>query len=134
MGAHKPPVFKLGAMQIYYFEMLPVGKPRQISRFVRTDAVRRFKVWEEEFKLRARLQGFTLQNGMNYMFCFPMPPSWSQKKKDRMLGTGHESKPDADNILKAIWDASSAEDQKIWHIGQVVKLWALKPAIIITRR
>lgn len=46
-------------------------------------------------------------------FCIPMPDSWSKKKKEEMNGQRHESKPDIDNLLKALFDAILIEDKTI---------------------
>ena len=43
----------------------------------------------------------------------PMPESWSAKKKQAMAGLLHRTKPDRDNIDKAICDALWKDDQCI---------------------
>ncbi len=53
---------------------------------------------------------------------FPMPESWSKKKKDVMRGKIHREKPDRDNLDKGILDALWKDDKGI-AIGSLVKLW-----------
>lgn len=36
---------------------------------------------------------------------FPMPPSWSARRRQESLGEPHAQKPDIDNVLKQILDA-----------------------------
>ena len=43
---------------------------------------------------------------------FAMPNSWSRKKRCEMQGTLHDSKPDADNVVKAVKDALT--DAGVW--------------------
>lgn len=38
-------------------------------------------------------------------FFFPMPKSWSKKKQNKMFGEGITSRPDMDNLYKAVTDA-----------------------------
>jgi hypothetical protein len=52
----------------------------------------------------------------------PMPASWSQKKKAQMTGTLHRSKPDRDNIDKAILDSLFVDDSGV-AAGTIVKRW-----------
>lgn len=53
---------------------------------------------------------------------FPIPPSWSGKKKLSHQGQPHRQKPDRDNIDKAIMDSLFEEDCGI-HAGTIRKLW-----------
>ena len=44
---------------------------------------------------------------------FEMPKSWSKKKRSESQGILHGSKPDADNVLKAVEDALT--DCGVWN-------------------
>lgn len=46
-------------------------------------------------------------------FHFPMPKTWSLKKKKLMEGKPHQQKPDSDNCIKAVMDALWVDDEKI---------------------
>jgi Holliday junction resolvase RusA-like endonuclease len=59
-----------------------------------------------------------------------MPDSWSQKKKEKMNGLPCESKPDTDNITKAIKDALLKDDSAVWW-EKAQKHWAYRGSIII---
>lgn len=48
------------------------------------------------------------------VYCrFEMPKSWSKKKRSESQGILHGSKPDADNVLKAVEDALT--DCGVWN-------------------
>jgi Holliday junction resolvase RusA-like endonuclease len=66
-------------------------------------------------------------------FYFPMPKSWSQKKKDKMVGEPHKQRPDTDNVVKGIQDSLLPEDCKVWHI-EAKKFWSVEGAIVIENK
>jgi Holliday junction resolvase RusA-like endonuclease len=39
-------------------------------------------------------------------------------------GTGHQQKPDIDNLVKALLDALHIEDKHIYHLADTGKWWA----------
>lgn len=55
-------------------------------------------------------------------FWFPMPKSWSEKKKTSMDGKPHKQRPDRDNCDKSICDSLFEEDGAIWR-GRQEKRW-----------
>ncbi len=63
---------------------------------------------------------------MTLQFCLPMPKSWTQIKKDDLAGRPHVSRPDADNLAKAVMDALQGicylEDSQIFDLA-VAKHW-----------
>lgn len=100
----------------------PCPAPRQ----VRSDAwnprprVLRYRSFRDEVKSL----GVTLQPAWSrIIFRIPMPASWSEKKKAKFNGCPHESKPDLDNLIKALLDACYKEDSHIWCYT-AMKLWA----------
>jgi Holliday junction resolvase RusA-like endonuclease len=68
---------------------------------------------------------------MRLRFDFPMPDSWSRKRKLEMLGQPHQQKPDIDNCIKAIMDPLLKQDCTVWHIAGAEKRWALAGSITI---
>ena len=66
-------------------------------------------------------------------FKVKMPISWSQKKKQAMQGKPHISKPDADNLLKALKDGLSGrlyeDDCQVWRIENITKTWDMEGGI-----
>jgi len=45
------------------------------------------------------------------------------KKRQKMNGMPHRSRPDIDNMLKSILDAVYASDAHVWDI-RAIKLWS----------
>lgn len=78
-----------------------------------------------------RLLGVTLPESYAHVtFVIPMPKSWSKKKRAEMDGKPHQSKPDKDNLEKALMDALFTDDSHIWD-SRVTKLWGETGKIII---
>ena len=121
---------------IFEFNLVPIPKPRmtQRDRWAKRPCVLRYRAFADEMRLLARLQNFTLENGLAYEFHLPMPTSWTQKKRLEKLGQLHDQKPDLDNLIKALWDSLAKEDKTIASIGQVKKVWATTAKIIITKQ
>lgn len=71
------------------------------------------------------------EEGAHITFWMPMPKSWSQKKKLRMMGQPHRQRPDVDNLQKAFIDALHQDDAHI-HDIRVSKRWALNGQIGVT--
>jgi Holliday junction resolvase RusA-like endonuclease len=66
------------------------------------------------------------------VYCrFEMPKSWSKKKRSESHGILHGSKPDADNVLKAVEDALT--DCGVWNddaqvaLAFISKRWSETP-------
>jgi Holliday junction resolvase RusA-like endonuclease len=57
-----------------------------------------------------------------------MPASWSQKKRDRLCGQPHQSKPDIDNLIKGFMDALLKDDARIWEV-RASKVWDVSGGI-----
>ena len=55
---------------------------------------------------------------------------WSKKKKHEMDGKPHQSRPDKDNLEKALLDAIYEEDSHVWD-SRVTKVWGYYGAIVI---
>jgi len=77
------------------------------------------------------------EDGAHVIFHIAMPPSWSKKKKEKMLGQLHKQIPDVSNLLKALEDAAQAcaatfykDDSEISDI-RITKRWAQEGAIQI---
>lgn len=86
----------------------------------------RYRAFADE----CRAKGVSVVNGATVIFYLPMPKSWSKKKKESMIGKGHQQKPDVDNLLKAVMDAVLKEDCRIYDIHSK-KFWAEKGGIQI---
>lgn len=66
------------------------------------------------------------------LFLFACPHSWSKKKQAAHHGKPHQTKPDKDNLEKAVLDALLADDASVWD-GRVTKLWFPRDEIRIYR-
>jgi len=114
-------------------KITPIGKPRM----TRSDAWRKrvcvCKYWEFKNILvrRAREESFSITDGLRYIFYFPMPHSWSKKKKLEHFKKPHRQKPDLDNCLKAVWDSLLVDDSKISSISGAYKYWSSEGCIWI---
>jgi Holliday junction resolvase RusA-like endonuclease len=95
-------------------------------------AVTKYFAFKTLLQLQAKSVNFELGRCIDAVYLVPMPDSWSKKKKESMNGMPCETKPDTDNITKAIKDTLRKEDGDIWW-EKAEKRWAYKGNIIIFR-
>lgn len=104
--------------------LTPIGKPRMTRRdkWAKRPCVLRYREFADN--LRACFDGVDLAgvHALSWTAYFPLPASWSRKRRSALAGQGHQSKPDRDNVDKAILDALFDEDSGISH-GTLTKLW-----------
>lgn len=67
------------------------------------------------------------------IFMFPMPDSWSKKRRQEMHGKPHRQRPDGDNCMKALQDALFLEDGGVWK-GAFEKRWGVHGRVEIEMR
>lgn len=71
---------------------------------------------------------------VDFEFYFPMPNSWSNRKKERMEKSDHVKKPDRDNIEKIYLDSGTGiiwkDDCKVCA-GNFIKVYSQNPKTII---
>lgn len=94
------------------------------------DSVRRYFEFKNKVVETCKITGFKIKNHLDAVFFIPMPDSWSLKKKERMNGMPHKSRPDIDNIIKGILDSILEEDGCIYWI-KAEKRYAYKGSIVI---
>jgi Holliday junction resolvase RusA-like endonuclease len=82
-----------------------MGAPRQTraDAWKRRPVVLRYRKFKDRLRLACGRPPVPLR--LSLVFYLAMPDSWSAKKKARMAGTPHQSKPDIDNIAKGVMDA-----------------------------
>lgn len=104
---------------------------KRMTRFSKFNAeMQGYYAWRDSIRLLARSKRFELPDRFVVTFLLPMPPSWSQKKRDQLEGQPHQQKPDTNNLAKALEDALRDDDEKIWNVS-ATKLWAVKGGIQI---
>lgn len=103
--------------------IIAIGKPRMTrsDRWNKRDCVVRYREWCDA--LRAMV-GKVPENpvALEWIAYLPMPNSWSRKRREQMRGQLHRTKPDRDNIDKAIMDALFKNDAII-AMGMQRKHW-----------
>ena len=115
-------------MNIY--DIIPCPKPRmsRSDKWRQRTEVLRYRAFCDE----VRLKKVAFDNATHVFFILPMPESWSKVKRARMDGQPHQSRPDADNLIKALGDALYVEDSHLWNYA-VTKLWGVAGQIRIVK-
>jgi Holliday junction resolvase RusA-like endonuclease len=96
-------------------------RPAGLKRLLRLEKYNKYKI-DLMAESKAKQFNFPAQ-GASICFFIPVPPSWSKKKKKLHHGSLHQSKPDLDNLLKALCDSLITEDKYIAHYGEIQKRW-----------
>lgn len=97
------------------------GSPN--AYYNRKKTILRYWEYKRIFKRLADLEVFDMpQSGAWLKFFFPMPVSWSKKKRKEKNFTLHTSRPDVDNCTKAAFDSLMLEDSGIWDY-RASKFW-----------
>lgn len=109
---------------------VPIAKPRMTrsDKWQQRDCVMRYRSYCDQ--LRAAWGDREVPDRLDIRFLLPMPASWSQKKRDRLCGQPHQSKPDIDNLLKGFMDALLKDDARIWEV-RASKIWSVDGGIEI---
>ena len=107
----------------------PLGKPRmtQMDKWKKRPVVLKYHAFKDD--LRDHITD--LPEVLTITFHLPMPKSWSKIKQKEFEGAPHKSRPDLDNLLKAIMDAVLMEDSHIHTFKDCKKVWAYEGSIEI---
>lgn len=112
----------------------PIPKPRMVKSdaWKKRPCVVAYWQWKNQLNIAANQVGLhdLPESGFHVIYHLPMPGGWTKKKRALMNGKPHQSKPDGDNLQKALQDCLCKTDQHIWDF-RVTKLWAEKGAIEI---
>lgn len=108
----------------HHFFIDPIGKPRmtQRDRWKQRPCVMRYRAFCDKLRAEFTQAHISLPDAFEIQFTIEMPASWSQKKRNKMCGRPHQSRPDLDNMLKAVCDAASKEDSTV-HAVAATKVW-----------
>ena len=121
------------------FNINPQSASRPIVSKYGVRYSKRYMEWKKDF---ASLVGTSM--GESYVlngaitatifFYMPMPKSWSKKKQIMTNGEPHISKPDIDNLAKAVLDGISGryfKDDSQVHSLHAIKYWSNNPRITV---
>ncbi len=101
----------------------PMGKPRMTQRdkWKGRPVVKRYHAFKD--RIRDIIPSIPKDTQwLNWTSYSTMPKSWSKKKKEEHKGQLRLSRPDRDNIDKAILDALFKEDSHV-AAGLIIKRW-----------
>ena len=123
--------------------IVPMGAVRLSSsdRWAKRPRAVKYFDWKNEFKLilaqspalKAVVSKIQESGRMELMSVHEIPDSWSKKKKNEHYGGPMQSKPDGDNIFKAVGDLLFKEDGFIYR-GVFEQRWCKEgesPCIMI---
>ena len=109
----------------------PCSKPRmtQRDRWKKRQCVLDFYAFRDPIKQEVkRINTLLIKespldwDNLTVIFLVPMPKSWSKKKKALMVGKPMQQRPDLDNYIKGLFDATHEEDSSIWKVT-ASKIW-----------
>lgn len=115
------------------YKITPVPKPRmtQSDKWKQRPCVMQYRQFCDD----VRAAGIELpESGAVVIFILPMPVSWSKKKRAKFNGMAHQTRPDLDNLIKALSDAVHKEDCRIWDYGGLQKVWGVSGKIVVATR
>lgn len=89
----------------------------------RRNAMKKYFDYKDALRIEATKQMFIIpEQGAAFRFFFPMPKSWSDKKRKQMCYTQKKSRPDLDNNVKALFDSLLKDDNRISDY-RATKFW-----------
>jgi len=110
------------------------GKPRmtQRDRWKNRPCVMRYREWCDRVRavVGNQLPPATDVQSLSWIAYYTPAKSWSQKKKNGVMGRLHRARPDRDNIDKAVLDCLYKEDSAIAK-GTIKKVWSEEASIVI---
>lgn len=117
----------------YSLPMAGMGAVRQSQRdrWRPSPAVARYRSWKDE--LRLRMRNWPAEDEIRkigVLAYYAIPSGWSDAKKRKHLVQPKRTKPDWDNVYKAVTDALWDHDQKIPG-GYGEKMWHIEDRLII---
>ena len=116
-------------------DITPIPAPRQnrADRWKKRPVVLRYRAYSDALRQACLAADFVLGEAIYMEFHFPIPPSWSKKKKNKLLGKPKKSRPDTDNLAKGLMDSLLPENCKVWHI-EAKKFWSETGFIILENK
>lgn len=97
-----------------------VLRPQGLRRLLRLERYNQYKI---DLLALSKQKRITIpEQGGHITFYIPVPKTWSKYKKSEMHLKLHQSKPDIDNLAKAVFDSLLSEDKQISDI-RITKKW-----------
>jgi Holliday junction resolvase RusA-like endonuclease len=114
----------------------PMGAPRMTSAdtWRRRPCVLRYRAFKDTLRLHFRLRAISIPPApvrVSLQFLIPVPVSWSPKKISAHIGKPCKSKPDIDNLCKAVLDGLWPEADQQIHDLHATKKWDSIGSIIL---
>jgi Holliday junction resolvase RusA-like endonuclease len=125
---------ELMSVQTITIPGVPMGKPRMTQRdkWHKRPETSRYWDWANAARLLAgQMPDPKDVERLDWVAYFEPPPSWSKKKREEAIGNLHRSKPDRDNIDKAVLDTLFKSDSAI-AAGSIDKRWGVPARLEIT--
>ena len=104
----------------------PLGKPRMTRRdkWKQRSNVMRYRDWADHARaVLPKLPSVDQVDDLSWTAYFEPPASWSKKERLAAIEMPHRSKPDRDNIDKAILDVLFPKADSAIYRGTIEKLW-----------
>jgi Holliday junction resolvase RusA-like endonuclease len=93
------------------------------SGLARLKRLEKYNEYKINLRAEAMSKKFQLpEQGAFIKFFIPMPKTWRKFKRESMHFKLHKSKPDIDNLCKALFDGLFTEDKNISHF-EAAKFW-----------
>lgn len=116
----------------------PCAKPRMTQRdkWDNRKCVVKYRAWADLARVSVAEQLVEMPEAesilsLSWVAHIQIPKSWSKKDKAAAVGQLHRSKPDRDNIDKAVLDSLFKADQAIAS-GHIEKRWSNEPRLEVT--
>ena len=104
--------------------IIPMGKPRMTKsdKWKKRECVQKYWAFKDIMKMFLPEVKHIDPIDVSWIAYFPIPKSWSKKKRAAYCGKYHRARPDRDNIDKAILDALFENDAVVSK-GTTEKRW-----------
>jgi Holliday junction resolvase RusA-like endonuclease len=114
----------------------PMGAPRmtRADSWKRRPCVLRYRAFKDALRFHFKLHGIAIPPNpvrVSLQFLIPIPVSWSQKKMAAHIGKPCTSKPDIDNLSKAVLDSLWPDADQQIHDLHATKKWDAIGSIIL---
>ena len=113
-----------------------VSRIKKARLFNRRTQIETYLMYKEELNSICKRPGFKLPHGyFAIWFYIRVPKSWRVKKVEQFMGMPHQSTPDADNLIKGLWDGmmpkpnknkgeKGSSDDRLVHCFSAFKVWS----------